>query len=226
MNSDGIRPDPHSPDSLRRDSRVRTLNRPGARTNHEPDASPNEEPATSPRSASMRQAARFALWIQVIGSIAVVFALAANAYVWWSPERIDQMLAPRLGIASRTNIDATVQFAGFMLALLPLGIGLYALTQVGRLCRALRAASTFSDALSAALRRLALALMALAGCEVLVQSAQSVVLTYLNPPGQRALTIGVSTDFLLHVVIALLLLALAAVLREAARIADEHRQFV
>jgi cell division protein FtsX len=98
--------------------------------------------------------------------------------------------------------------------------------QVGRLCRALRAASAFGDALSATLRRLALALMALAGCEVLVQSAQSVVLTYLNPPGQRALTIGVSTDFLLHVVVALLLLALAAVLREAARIAEEHRQFI
>ncbi len=225
MNPDGIQPS-SVPDSIRPDSSVRTLIRPGALTNHEPDASGNGESSTPPRSASMRQAARFALWIQVIGSIAVVFALAANAYVWWSPERIEQMLAPRLGIASRTNIDATVQFAGFMLALLPLGIGLYALTQVGRLCRALRAASTFGDALSAALRRLAMALMALAGCEVLVQSAQSVVLTYLNPPGQRALTIGVSTDFLLHVVVALLLLALAAVLREAARIADEHRQFV
>jgi Protein of unknown function (DUF2975) len=110
--------------------------------------------------------------------------------------------------------------------LLPLGVGLYALLQIRRLCSALSSASVFGEQLTGALRRLALALLGLAICEVFVHTAHSVVLTYFNAPGQRMLLIGISSDTMLHVVVALLILALAAVLREASNIVAEHRQFV
>jgi hypothetical protein len=177
-------------------------------------------------SRSLQQAVAFGRWVYIVGGLVALFALAVDVYVWVAPARIEDFVALPLGIGGQVTISPSVQAAGLLLALVPLAIGLYALLQVRRLCRALLGPAVFSEALIGTLRRFAFALMALAMCELLVRTGNTIALTYFNPPGRRLLLIGIGSDTLLQVVVALLLLALAAVLREAATIAADHQQFV
>ena len=54
----------------------------------------------------------------------------------------------------------------------------------------------------------------------------SVVLTLGNPPGQRQLVIGLSWDDYLAVLLAVVLIAIATVMAEAVRVAEENEGFV
>jgi hypothetical protein len=76
------------------------------------------------------------------------------------------------------------------------------------------------------LRRLGLGLCALAAAQPLGHTLAILALTWGNPKGERQLWFGLSSDHYLALLFGLLLLALAQVLHEAARVADENAEFV
>ena len=79
---------------------------------------------------------------------------------------------------------------------------------------------------AAHLRRLAFGLCALAPAQPLGHTLAILALTWGNPPGERQIWVGLSSDHYLALLFGLLLLALAQVLHEAARVADENAEFV
>ncbi|MFO1435253.1 MAG: DUF2975 domain-containing protein [Gammaproteobacteria bacterium] len=162
----------------------------------------------------------------MLGWLAAFFAIASDIYVWSSAAVVERIIAGQLGLVGQVSVDRSVQVVGFLLTMMPIGIGLYALAQIQCLCSDMDAATVFTVRFTQSLRRFAFALLALVGCGFLVRIAFSVLLTYHNQPGKRMLSIGISSDMIVQVIAALLILALVAVLNEASRIASEHKQFV
>ena len=111
-------------------------------------------------------------------------------------------------------------------ALLVTGYGLYALWQLWRLFAEYGAGRVFGREAQSRLKRFAWALLAAALLAPLVRAAMSVVLTLGNPPGQRQLVIGLSWDDYLAVLLAAVLIAIATVMAEAVRVAEENEGFV
>jgi hypothetical protein len=58
------------------------------------------------------------------------------------------------------------------------------------------------------------------------QTLTALALTWANPPGQRMLWLGLSSQHYVALLIGLVLLAVSTVLLEAARVADENAEFV
>jgi hypothetical protein len=76
------------------------------------------------------------------------------------------------------------------------------------------------------LRRLGLGVCSLAAVQPLGHTLAILALTWGNPKGQRQLWFGLSSDHYLALLFGLLLLALAQVLHEAVRVADENAGFI
>lgn len=111
----------------------------------------------------------------------------------------------------------------FLLGPLVLAAGLFHLARVfgdyadGRV---------FAETTAKALLRFAQALMALALLGPVTGAARSVFDSRLNPPGERELSLAISTDTVGLFLLAALLLTVAAVLRDAARLAEDQRMIV
>ena len=76
------------------------------------------------------------------------------------------------------------------------------------------------------LRRLSLAVISYAPAVTAGQTLTALALTWANPPGQRMLWLGFSSQHYVALLIGLVLLAVSTVLLEAARVADENAEFV
>ena len=59
-----------------------------------------------------------------------------------------------------------------------------------------------------------------------MRSVMSVVFTLSNPPGQRMLALSLSWSDYLAVLLAVVLIAIATVMAEAVRVAEENEGFV
>ncbi|WP_298829217.1 DUF2975 domain-containing protein [uncultured Piscinibacter sp.] len=115
---------------------------------------------------------------------------------------------------------------GALLSLLPVALGLYALWQLWRLFAEYGAGRVFGRVALAHLRRFAWALLGIAVLAPLVRAATSVALTMGNPPGRRMLVLGFSWNDYMAVLLAAVLIAIATVMAEAVRVAEENEGFV
>ena len=69
-------------------------------------------------------------------------------------------------------------------------------------------------------------MVSLAAALPLGQTLTVLALTLGNPPGQRQLWVGLTSQHYLSLLFGLVLLAVSTVLVEAARVADENAEFV
>jgi Protein of unknown function (DUF2975) len=151
--------------------------------------------------------------------------LVVPAWFWTSPDRVREASVQIAGV-HETSIDARVLQLGATLSLLPIGLGLYALWQLWRLFAEYADGRVFGRAALVHLRRFAWALLGSALLAPLLRAAMSVLLTLGNPPGRRALVIGLSWNDYMAVLLAAVLIAIATVMAEAVRLAEENQGFV
>jgi len=123
-----------------------------------------------------------------------------------------------LGIAARARLAGVT--------LLPVGLGLALLWQLWRLFGEYRRGAVFSPLALACLRRFALLLAALSIVQPLAQALMSVAISWDNPPGQRMLVVSVDSKDYALLLGALVFVAIARVMTEAARVAEENEGFV
>lgn len=172
--------------------------------------------------------------IQAIGRIgralafgAIAVALAGTVWVWSDPVLIEGLARRELGLGA---YPIALTLRGRMLALavslVPLGLFVFGMANVAGLFGRFARGRVFDLANTAALTRIGwtMVLAALAG--PVVRALAMAALTLDNPPGQRVVAIGLGTDQITALVTGIGVLALAAVLREAIRLADENRGFV
>ncbi len=108
----------------------------------------------------------------------------------------------------------------------PLAITLYGLWHLRLLFAAYRDGRIFGDEAPAHLFKVGLAMAGNAASVIIVHSLGSLILTWDNPPGSRQFAINLSSDSYTLILTGGLLIVIGWVMREAARISDENRQFV
>jgi hypothetical protein len=113
------------------------------------------------------------------------------------------------------------------LAMLPsVGVGLLVVGQLWTLFGGYARGQIFSLAAALRLRRLGLAVMSLFVARPLTTALLSAVVTSNAPPGQRHVVLSLGSDDYFCLLMGVVLLAIARVMREAARLAQENAEFV
>jgi hypothetical protein len=124
------------------------------------------------------------------------------------------------------ELSPAARFLGFALAMLPLSALVWGLLRARRCFSTFAEGQFFSMSAIGALRDFALAVFASALLKPISGGALSVLLSWSNPAGSRALQIGVDSDTLLAMLFAGMLAVIASVLTEAVAIVEENGQFV
>ncbi|RTL22988.1 MAG: DUF2975 domain-containing protein [Burkholderiales bacterium] len=157
------------------------------------------------------------LGVVVIGTLPFIF--------WAQPDWVADV-ASRLWAVNKLQLDLGPRLWGLAASLLPTSVSLFALWQMWSLFGCFAQGELLTRRPAQHLRRLGLGMCALAAAQPLGQTLVVLALTWGNPKGERQLVFGLSGDHYLALLFGLLLLALAQVLHEAARVADENAEFV
>jgi hypothetical protein len=157
------------------------------------------------------------LGVVVIGTLPFIF--------WAEPEWVAEVAA-RTWHLSKLQLDLGSRLWGLAASMLPTSVSLFTLWQMWSLFGCFAQGELLAQRPAQHLRRLGLGLCALAAAQPLGHTLAILALTWGNPVGERQLWFGLSSDHYLALLFGLLLLALAQVLHEAARVADENAEFV
>ena len=121
---------------------------------------------------------------------------------------------------------AAAALAIAVLGLLPLAAMLWALAEMRALFGRYRRGEVLSAACAAHFDRIGLALAALVPLGVVAHTAQVLVATWSNPPGQRMLALSLGSDQAGLLLAAVFLMMIGRIMRRASRIAAENAAFV
>lgn len=159
-----------------------------------------------------------------LGAVLLVVMLLG---LWTDPEWTRSLGTAMAGLnCERVTVDLRMRWLGAAVSLLPAALGLAFFVLLWRLFGEYGAGRALTPVAQRHLQRLALALLVIALAQPLLRGAYSVVMTLGNPPGQRLLVLGFGSHDYLALIVALALLAIATVMRQAVQAAEENRGFV
>lgn len=139
---------------------------------------------------------------------------------------VDQFPVPPMMAQLLKNLSPVDRLGGMAITMIPGAVAIAGFLALHRLFGRL-ARDQVLDAENAELvRRFAIAVLAYVPAKVLAHSLTTVWLSRSFPVGERVLEITVAGDDVTVVVIGVLLLTLAWVLRDAAEMAQDHRQII
>ena len=115
---------------------------------------------------------------------------------------------------------------GFLVSMVPAGVLIYGLARLRRLFRLYEVGDIFSADAARCLRQFAVAVMLQALLRPITGAALSVIMTFHNPPGERMLSLTIGSGEFAALLLGGLLLVIAWIMGEGARMADENRLFV
>lgn len=166
--------------------------------------------------------------VRVLAVLGGLSLLAVPLSFWSQPDWIGEAGRSVAGLPDSTAlvVDDRARGLGLLSSVPGIGLGLWALLCLWRLFGAYAQGRFFDGEACRQLRRFAWALLGMALLVPLQRGLIAMALTLGNPPGQRMLVLGFSWHDYLGVLIGLVLLAVAIVQAEAARLADENAGFV
>lgn len=148
---------------------------------------------------------------------AAVFLIAATAPLWVLQREGLAGLPLDLAAGEPWRLRTAIAVGA-----IPSLVLIWGLARLSTLFRRVAEGEVFSEPGARALRDFAVAVLAHAALAPLAHTAVVLVLTLANPAGQRQLSLAFGSDDVAGVVIGLVLLAVAWILREGRRIADEN----
>jgi len=176
-------------------------------------------------SDSLRRIRRLAWIVRLLCLLGVVVIGTLPFFFWAQPEWVAEV-AEKTWNLPLVQLDMTARLGGLAAMMLPTSVILFSLWQMWSLFGCFAEGELLSPRPALHLRRLGLGLSSLAAVQPLGHTLAILALTWGNPKGQRQLWFGLSSDHYLALLFGLLLLALAQVLHEAVRVADENAGFV
>ena len=183
--------------------------------------------AIDPTREPMQRIRRLSLVMQIVVVFGAVLAELGMAWVWISPTIVESVVVSRLQIPmADVTLDGQTRLIGFLISSLPLMVIFYALYQAFCLFAGYRKGEIFTVEASIRLRRIAVAILGAVAIGPFVQAALSIALTADALPGRRHLVLQFSLNDYLAATLGGLLLAIALVMPEAVRIAEENRRIV
>lgn len=184
------------------------------------DSSP--QPTTSP--FALKGLARAVQVLAVLGAIGLAQYAVQLA---WSPDMmigyVLHEVMPEMTYATPDVLTLAVLWASLSL---PLLAGLFLLWHVWRLFGHYAVGRVFELAAVRHLQWLGSGLLFLSAARPLSHTLAVLVLTWHNPPGQRQLLVGISSDHYTLLMLGLVLVAMARIMRESARVAQENAEFI
>ena len=180
-----------------------------------------------PPLANSTRLRRFSNIMVIVTSIGMVLIAVAMILVFVIPDWTRNLLMARLGEAGRHLTLTPGRLAvGAAITAVPVSVLLFGLWQARALFEGFAEGRIFTLASARRLRDFAACMMAQAILGPISSTALLLAFTYDNPPGTRQLSIGLSSNDYLALIVGGVLLAVAWVMVEATRIADEHASFV
>jgi len=157
--------------------------------------------------------------------IAVVVILSVAGLL--IPDWTRNLLLAKLGLAGvDLPVSPSARLAVAIVIAIPVGVMLYGLFAVRALFNEFAAGQLFTDRSARCLQIFAATILAQAPLGPLTTVALTSALTFGSPPGQRMVAVAFSLNDLFALIIGGVLYAVASVLREAARLAEENASFV
>ena len=186
----------------------------------------DDEPMPESFSAAGLSRIRRLAWIVRLLCLLGVVVIGTLPFIFWADADWVADIAANTWRLSRLQLDLGSRLWGLAASMLPTAVSLFALWQMWSLFGCFAQGELLARRPAQHLRRLAFGLCALAPAQPLGQTLAILALTWGNPKGERQLWLGLSSDHYLALLFGLLLLALAQVLHEAARVAEENAEFV
>lgn len=159
--------------------------------------------------------------------LGAVILVIGYFWFWTNPEMVLQVAPDMTGMsADKLVVDNRARWLGALGAVPPGAVTLFGLWQLWQLFGQYGVGQFFAPGTQTHLRRFAWALLLATVLQPLELTWLGLAYTLGNPPGKHVLHIGISSDLLLPLLTSAALLAIAFVLSEASRIAEENGQFV
>lgn len=163
-------------------------------------------------------------WVTTVGIVLIVVLMGLGFVI---PGWTRSLLLARLGEAgARLPLDPGAQAVAGLITTVPVGVLVWGLFHVRALFRDYARGAVFTAAAAQHLRRFGVSVMLQGPLGPLTATALALALSLANPPGQRLLVLTVSINDYVALVVGGVLVAVAAVMREAVQIADENAAFV
>lgn len=170
---------------------------------------------------------RLARWVRAMCLLGMAIGVALPLALWSQPEWLAEVARQHWGAGQvPLQLDLGARAMGLLASALPSALLIYVLWQLWLLFGRYGRGEVWTLASARHLHRAALAMTALAPALPLAKTLALLALTLGNPPGQRLLSLGLSMQDYLTLLFGLVLLAVATVMREAVRMAEENAEFV
>lgn len=176
-------------------------------------------------SDGLRRIRRLAWVVRLLCLLGVVVIGILPFFFWAQPDWVAEV-AEKTWNLPLVQLDMAARLGGLAAMLLPTSVILFSLWQMWALFGCFAEGELLALRPAQHLRRLGLGVSSLAAAQPLGHTLAILALTWGNPKGQRQLWFGLSSDHYLALLFGLLLLALAQVLHEAVRVADENAEFI
>jgi hypothetical protein len=168
---------------------------------------------------------RMAWLVRGLIVIGALLTVGCTAWVWVVPGHAHSQIKE----VAEVDIDQMAlhtQVAGGLWTLLPVGIALLALHRLWRLFGEYAQARVFSQRALVNLRAFARCVLAMAFVSPLYGAVLSVIVTFDRKPGTRELNLQFTSGDFSMLLIGAVLVAIAGVMAEAARVAEDNAGFV
>lgn len=190
----------------------------------------NDASSSAPPRAALPAGLQRIRWIahcvRAMALIAMVALVGFHAVFWTDAAWVERSMSKSSMSDTAMQFDA-VSRASALVANLPFTLlTLFALLSLRRLFGGYLRGEFFSDAASRHLRRIGQSVTLMALAMPLTDTATVLALTLGNPPGQRVLAFHLGSTHYVVLLLGLVLTAIAAVMREAHRMAQENAEFI
>ena len=170
---------------------------------------------------------RLARVMEVTTTIGIVLITVLIVVAFFIPDWTRNIALARLGQAgAHLPITPLTRAVAAVVIAVPVGVMLYGLFAVRSLFREFAQGRVFTTDAARHLQTFGATVLAQAPLGPLTSAALSAALSLGNPPGERAIMIAFSSNDYFALIIGGALFAVATVMREAARLADENKGFV
>ena len=170
---------------------------------------------------------RFSRAMAAVTTAGIVLIVVLTVAALMIPDWTRNLLLARLGQAGQSlPLTSQGQVAAVAIIAVPLGLLLYGLWQIRLLFQGFAVGQVFTATAARRLKIFAATVLAQAALGPLTSTALIVALSLSNPPGSRMIGIAFSINDYVALIVGGLLLAIAWVMGEAARIAEDNAQIV
>ena len=175
--------------------------------------------------SGLRRIRRLALRVKALSLLGALCLMLMPLLFWSQPDWVERVAREECHLGLMQT-DRPARLGGLAATLLPASMGLWAMWEIWALFGCYARGELLAMRPARHLHRLGLTLVGLSAAMPLGHTLTVLALTLANPVGQRRFVFLVSSEHYLSLLFGLMLLALALVMREAARVADENAEFV